>query len=84
LFSELRPADLEQRQATGYVIGRLLEEGDRDDLRWLAGEVGEERLGRWLAERGKRQLSRRSRAFWALVLAAAAPPDETENPLWPL
>lgn len=72
-----------------WLIGRLLEDGDSEDLRWLAGEMGEAELARWLTERGRRQLSHRSRAFWELVLAPAAEPETAAEPsasreLWPL
>ena len=69
----------------GLVVGRILEEGESGDLRWLIGEVGEERLTRWVGERGRRQLSRRSRWFWESVLgvAAAESPAVAEE-LWPL
>ncbi len=65
-----------------FVIGRLLEDGDRADLHWLTSAAGRERLREWLVERGERQLSRRSRAFWALVLDIALP--RRDDPLWPL
>lgn len=68
-----------------FLIGRLLEEGDREDLAWLAEHYGEERLREWLAARGGRQLSRRSRAFWRRVLAAEpAPAPPVAEELWPL
>jgi len=54
------------------VIGRLLEDGDRDDLAWLFRSYGRERLTAWLRQRGARQLSRRSRAFWRVILEPEA------------
>lgn len=83
LFSELADGDLERLEPTPFVIGRLLEEGDRSDLGWLCGAVEETALVSWLEARGSRQLSRRSRAFWSLLLSVPGhkPP---ENPLWPL
>lgn len=67
------------------VIGRLLEEGDTGDLRWLVEEVGEEGIAAWVEERGGRQLSRRSRVFWEAVLGVeASPAPEVTEALWPL
>ncbi len=72
-------------EAQALVIGRMLEEGDSTDLRWLVQSVPEQRLAAWLGERGGRQLSRRSRAFWQVILGRqAAPPSETAELLWPL
>jgi hypothetical protein len=64
-----------------FVVGRLLEEGERADLAWLLAQVGEQQLGAWATGPGTRQLSRRSRAFWSVVLDLEPPVDE-ENPLW--
>jgi hypothetical protein len=77
-----------------------LEDGDRRDLAWLFGAYGRERLSAWLRERGDRQLSRRSHAFWRVILdvdgdaARDAARDADDGPgrrisrrspeLWPL
>ncbi len=66
-----------------FLIGRLLEEGDGSDLRWLAQAVGEDALASWVATTASRQLSRRSRAFWATVLDLEVPIDQG-GALWPL
>lgn len=66
-----------------FVIERLLDEGDSADLAWLVAQFGEARLREWLAARGARRLSRRSRALWSLALGVegSAPPAPD---LWPL
>ena len=72
-------------ESRGLLIERLLEDGDGDDLRWLSTVVDESALAAWVARAGARKLSRRSRAFWALVLGVeAAPPAATAVALWPL
>lgn len=83
LFPGMSSGDIECPEAIGFVIGRVLEEGDREDLHWLSEQVEEPRLRKWLAERGSRQLSRRSRAFWSLLLSTSDS-GLPENPLWPL
>lgn len=71
--------------ATGLVVGRLLEEGESGDLRWLVETEGEERLADWVRERGGRQLSRRSRWFWESVLGVEAVSSAAvAEELWPL
>jgi hypothetical protein len=71
--------------ASPQVIARLFEDGDARDLAWLTAEVPEERLAAWFERHAARQLSRRSRAFWEVVLGrpAAAEPTERRD-LWPL
>lgn len=73
------------RESRGLVIARLLEEGDRDELAWLAGEVGRETIAAFVREHGGRKLSARSRRFWsrALGVEASAPHPLAEG-LWPL
>jgi hypothetical protein len=71
-----------------HVIARLFEDGDARDLTWLTTAVPEERLAAWLERHGRRQLSRRSRAFWEVVLGRSAGPPPTQehagSDLWPL
>jgi hypothetical protein len=84
LFPELPTAVLSTREARDYVVIRLLGEGDSHDLRCLASTCPESTIRRVFLHRG-RQLSRRDRAFWSLLLAVEPP---AENPLaselWPL
>jgi len=84
LFPHHAAADLALPAAAPFVVGRLLEDGDRADLAWLFGALPEEAVAGWLASRGARQLSRRSRAFWELVVGPAGAPDPAAAELWPL
>jgi hypothetical protein len=67
------------------AIGRLLEDGDRADLAWLAAVVDRAEIAAWLDRHGARRLSRRSRAFWftAFDRAPQAAPANAQA-LWPL
>lgn len=72
-----------------FLIARLLEDGDGADLAWLTEAIAEDDLAAWLERHGGRQLSRRSRAFWEIVLGvvpkqSAGPVPETGALLWPL
>jgi hypothetical protein len=79
------PSDLAERAGRGGLIARLLEDGDREDLAWLARAVGREALAAWLARHGSRRLSRRSRAFAAAALEIEDPgPLPSAEALWPL
>ena len=61
------PTDLADPCARAAVVGRLLEDGDRADLRWLATHIPDIEILAWFERHGARRLSRRSRAFWAAV-----------------
>ncbi|MEA2695168.1 MAG: hypothetical protein QOJ16_4555 [Acidobacteriota bacterium] len=67
-----------------FLLSRLLEDGDGADLRQLFTEVSEPEAAAWLAARGGRQLSVRSRAFWDLVLGTASPAIPDISAFWPL
>ena len=60
--------DLDDPQARAAAIARLLEDGDRADLAWLATHIPDIEILGWFERHGARRLSRRSRAFWAAVL----------------
>jgi hypothetical protein len=84
LFAGYAEDDLRGEEGRSLLLARLLEDGDSADLRWLVREVGAEALGDWLAEHGGRQLSARSRSFWALVLdRAPSRPAPDSVALWP-
>lgn len=69
--------------ASSWEIGRLCEDGDSRDLAWLTAVVPEERLADWLERHGGRQLSRRSRAFWEVLLGRpAGPSSEIGHEIW--
>ena len=85
LFANYQECDLTPDRGGSLLIARLLEDGDSADLSWLAAQVSEPALADWLAWHGGRQLSRRSRAFWEVVLGReAGPPVPGAGELWPL
>jgi hypothetical protein len=89
LFPHYAEEDLDPGRAPSLLISRLLEDGDAADLAWLLETVPEPEIAAWLARHGRRQLSRRSRAFWESVLGVEAGPVDSPNrpeaeALWPL
>jgi hypothetical protein len=85
LFSGYNEGDLTPERGGSLLIARLLEDGDSRDLAWLAGVTSEPDLADWLGRHGGRQLSRRSRAFWEVVLGReAGPAAPGAEDLWPL
>ena len=83
LFPHHRTADLDGTAHRPFLIGRLLEEGDSADLRWLAGCCPEGDLAEWVRRAGRRQLSRRSLSFWTALLDLDLEPAD-EDPRWPI
>lgn len=71
--------------AAEFVIARLCEDGDSRDLQWLTTKYPERQLADWLQTKGARQLSRRSRCFWEVVLGrSVSRPIQRQGELWPL
>lgn len=84
LFPHYEEGDLDPGRAPSLLISRLLEDGDTADLAWLLEAFPEPEIAAWLARHGRR-LSRRSRAFWGLVLGVeAGPANPQAEALWPL
>ena len=85
LFAGYDEEDLVPESASSLLLARLLEDGDAADLAWLTATFPEPEIAAWLARHGGRQLSRRSRAFWQVVLGVEAIPARPEaEALWPL
>jgi hypothetical protein len=85
LFAHWEEEHLTPERASSLLLSRLLEDGDAADLAWLTATFPEPEIAAWLARHGGRQLSRRSRAFWGVVLGVGASPANPEaKALWPL
>ena len=85
LFAHYGKIDDLAASAPGMVMARLMEEGDSDDLRWLIDTYSEKQITEWFVQHGHRQLSRRSRSFWQLLLNRPDPTTPgTTDELWPL
>jgi hypothetical protein len=73
-----------------YVMTRLLEDGDREDLAWLCRQLPASALAAWVERHGARRLSRRSLAYWAVtldrpdLLPERQPALERRRELWPV
>lgn len=76
--------DLAEAATRSAVIARLLEDGDRRDLAWLAAAVGPEAIRAWIEAHAARRLSRRSRSFWTLAAGVPCGRSALAEALWPL
>ena len=84
-FPAYAEAELTQPRHRAFLIGRLLEEGSGEELRWLVDAVGVAPLAAVVRRHGARALSRRSRSFWQRVLAVeTGEPPPLARELWPL
>ncbi len=83
LFFGYPEADLLAVEYRPFLVSRLLEEGDSEDLSWLASQVSEEEMAAALALRGGGGFSLRSRAFWSLLLGKSVQTDAFREEIWP-
>ena len=70
LFPEydLSTWDESSEKVVNVIIQRILEGGTTPELKWLFATYGEERVAKWVQERGLRGLTRKAFAYWRLVL----------------
>jgi hypothetical protein len=79
------PVELGDARARARVVERLLEDGDRADLAWLARAIPAAEIAAWFDRYAARRLTRRSRALWAAALGRSCPPTPAAAAaLWPL
>ena len=82
-FYDYPAEELTKPEHRSFLVGRLLEEGNSDELSWLVASCGRQELTAWLRRHGARLLSSRSRAFWMRLLAVDEPTDAAVS-WWPL
>ncbi|MEM8993835.1 MAG: hypothetical protein AAGF23_03475 [Acidobacteriota bacterium] len=83
LFDGYDAEVLSRPESRDFVIERLLEAGDGDDLRFLTGAVPESDLLRVF--RTAKGLMVRTRRFWALVLEGRLDVEPApHDAIWPL
>ena len=68
LFPEYAFEDIDLTTHRGVIVERLLERGSWEQVHWLFDTYGEEIVADWVQRHGFRLLSKRSFAFWRLVL----------------
>lgn len=73
LFWDVRLSDLSVDHHRDFILGRLLEWGDRQALQWLFRTYSREAILNFLRRRGTALLSRRSWHFWTLQFGRKPP-----------
>ena len=74
LFPEYDPKKLNAGKDSVLVISRVLENGGREDLKWLLKRYPRREIRRFLEAETSRLLSARSRRLWSLVFKATPRP----------
>ncbi len=74
LFWDCQPERLDPEAQAPFVLERILEYGSLASVRWALDVYGVGRITEFLMGRGRRTLSRKTLAFWTLVLRLDAEP----------
>jgi hypothetical protein len=74
LFWDCRPDRLDPEAHAPFVLERVLEYGSLGSVRWAMDVYGPERIRKFLMDRGRRTLSRKTLAFWILILGLSSEP----------
>jgi hypothetical protein len=70
VFWDVDPRTLDLGRHRDYVLGRVLERGGIDEVRWIIAIYGMAEIHRFLRDRGSPELSRRTIQFWRAVFGA--------------
>lgn len=89
LFPDVDLSALDVHENWKYVLGRVLEYGTLESVRWAVDTYGREKISEFIRTRGLRVLSRKTVNYWAMLLGLH---DEEciqrflkgpRNPFWP-
>ncbi len=89
LFPEADVRELDIHEEWKYILGRVLEYGTLQSVRWAVETYGTEKIREFVLGRGLQVLSRKTVNYWSLVLGLQ---DEEcirrflkgpRNPFWP-
>jgi hypothetical protein len=68
LFWDCRPETIDPDAHAPFVLERVLEYGSLAAVRWAVGQYGPQRIRAFLRNRGRRTLTRKTLAFWTMIL----------------
>ena len=66
LFWDVDPKKLDLKKHTDFIVGRILEYGDKPEVKWMFDNYEKSQIKKTLLE--KRGISRKSANYWALIL----------------
>jgi hypothetical protein len=67
-FQEYDPAQFELERSAGTIIERVLQFGNRSEIRWLFSTYSHQRVADWVNQWGSYALPEPHLTFWRLVL----------------
>ncbi len=67
-FQEYDFSSLDVEKDSDLIIGRTLEFGTREELKWLFKTYGSQKIKEFVRTRGYRVLSKRGFNYWRIVL----------------
>src|SRR3972149_7277272 len=74
LFGDCQPERLDLEAQASFILERILEYGSLTSVRWALEVYGAARIKEFLMGRGRRTLSRKTLAFWTLILGLDTEP----------
>jgi len=74
LFWDCQPERLDLEAQASFILERILEYGSLTSVRWALEVYGAARIKEFLMGRGRRTLSRKTLAFWTLILGLDTEP----------
>jgi len=89
LFPEVDVQQLDVHEDWKYILGRVLEYGTLESVRWAINAYGRERICEFVRTRGLRVLSRKTVNYWSLLLGLQGEEciqrflKGPRNPFWP-
>ncbi len=81
-FQEYNFAVLDLERDIELILERILQNGNREEVRWLLHHYGNKRVKQWITTTGSRRLSRRRYHLWCVLLDVKETLRKT-NPIWP-
>jgi hypothetical protein len=81
-FQEYNFAVLDLERDIELILERVLQNGNREEVRWLLHYYGNKRVKQWIAVTGSRRLSKRRYHLWCVLLDVKETLRKT-NPIWP-
>lgn len=81
LFWDVNPKTIDFKRHARYIIERILDFGNDDEVRWMWHYYSHDLLKDVV--KNSRVLHLKSRAFWALMLKIKIDPKSYAQPFWP-
>ena len=68
LFWDVKVENIDPEKNANYVIERFLEYGTLESVRWLRNRYGDDRLRKFIVQRGFKTLRNKTLNYWKIIL----------------